>query len=157
MAIRVLEALPEKLGLFFWATPDYWEKCKQITRYKSLLKDAEKSLKKAAMIGFDWPNLQGLVNQIHEEVQEVCDEHEKPIIDRKLLLEECGDLILAVIDLCRKLEIDAEEALKVGLKKFDKRMEAMLELSKTKTSNFSSLSIDEMLELWREVKTNGVL
>jgi len=116
------------------------------------VKEAQKSLKKAADLGFDWPSLQGLIDQIIQEVDEVKEEHHSPNQDREKLVEECGDLILAVIDLMRKLDVDADHALKIGHEKFNRRFDEMLVLAKDQSIQFSTLTLDQMLILWDKVK-----
>jgi ATP diphosphatase len=107
---------------------------------------AEKLQKRAARTGFDWPDIEGPLAKIHEELKELAEARSE--IERK---EEAGDLLFAVVNLVRAYGINAEEALRAANHKFEARFKAMEVLA---GENFAALSLDEQEELWQQVKTD---
>ncbi len=70
---------------------------------------AEKIQKIAAKVGFDWPTVDGAVDKLKEEMDEVCEELEN--VSRDKLQEELGDLIFSMVNVCRMKKISPELAL----------------------------------------------
>ena len=110
---------------------------------------AEKLQKRAARVGFDWPDAAGPVDKVREELQEVLDAAPEE------LLEEAGDLLFAAVNLTRKLGLDAELALRAANAKFERRFRAMEQLASERGLDFASLSLDEQEALWQAVKQAG--
>lgn len=106
---------------------------------------AQKVQKRAARTGFDWPNIEGAREKIFEELQEV----EAATSDEERL-EEVGDLLFAVVNMSRFLNIDAEAALKAATGKFERRFRSMEHLAGTA---FERLSLDQKEALWVSVKS----
>lgn len=103
---------------------------------------AEKLQKRAARTGFDWPDESGPKSKIAEEIEEVVtatsyDERE----------DEMGDLLFAVVNWARHLDIDPEAALRRANAKFEKRFR-QIEMA----PGFSAMSLDEMEALWVQAK-----
>lgn len=105
---------------------------------------AQKIQKRAARTGFDWPDIEGAKAKIFEEIEEV--EAATSVTERT---EEMGDLLFAVVNMCRFLEIDAEAALTAGTKKFERRFRHMEEVA---GDDFTALSLDEKEALWQQAK-----
>lgn len=108
---------------------------------------AEKLQKRAARVGFDWPDPSGAKAKIFEEIDEVdaatkTDEKE----------EEIGDLLFAVVNWARKQGIDPEVALRRANAKFEKRFRAMEDMA---GADFPALSLDEKEGLWVRAKRRG--
>ena len=105
---------------------------------------AQKLQKRAARTGFDWPATDGVFAKIHEEIDELAaadmPDHQE---------EEIGDLMFAVVNLCRHLSIDAETALKNANGKFERRFRAMEDMV---GSEFAVMPLSEKEKLWNEVK-----
>jgi ATP diphosphatase len=99
--------------------------------------------KRAARVGFDWPDPSGPLAKVFEEIEEV---RSAGAADME---EEIGDLIFAVVNWARHLGIDPEAALRDGNAKFERRFRAMEEIA---GDTFPSLSLDEQEALWRQVK-----
>ena len=110
---------------------------------------AEKLQKRAARVGFDWPDAAGPADKVREELQEVLDAAPEE------LLEEAGDLLFAAVNLTRKLGLDAELALRAANAKFERRFRAMEQLASERGLDFASLSLDEQEALWQAVKQAG--
>jgi nucleoside triphosphate diphosphatase len=105
---------------------------------------AEKLQKRAARTGFDWPDTQGVLAKIEEELQEV---HEATSPDEHQ--EEIGDLLFAVVNLARHLKVDAETALRSANAKFEARFRAMEEIA---GDEFAALQLDGKEALWQQAK-----
>jgi MazG family protein len=84
---------------------------------------AEKLQKRAARVGFDWPEVSGAMEKTREELEEV--EQALEIGDRTRIAEELGDLLFALVNVTRKLGIDAEQSLRSANRKFEDRFRAM--------------------------------
>lgn len=105
---------------------------------------AEKIQKRAARTGFDWPDIQGVVAKIEEELQEV---HEAASPDEHH--EEIGDLLFSVVNLARHWKVDAEAALRTATAKFEKRFRTMEDIA---GEAFPGLSLEDKEALWKQAK-----
>jgi nucleoside triphosphate diphosphatase len=105
---------------------------------------AAKLQRRAARTGFDWPDPSGPRAKVAEELAELDDE-----TDPKRRQEEVGDLLFAVANLARHLNIDSEEALRQGNNKFEARFRAI-----EKTPGFECMSLEEKERLWCEAKAS---
>jgi ATP diphosphatase len=106
---------------------------------------AQKLQKRAARVGFDWPDTQGPLAKLHEELDELSTARTP-----QEQLAEAGDVLFAAINLVRAYDISAEDALKVTNAKFERRFRAMEELA---GESFPDLSLDEQEALWQQVKS----
>lgn len=104
---------------------------------------AEKLQKRAARVGFDWPDTQGPRAKVIEELDELA---AAKTADEKL--DEAGDLLFAAVNLVRRYGIAPEDALRHGNAKFERRFRAMEALA----ADFPSLSLDAQEALWQQVK-----
>jgi len=107
---------------------------------------AEKLQKRAARVGFDWPDTAGPEAKVVEEMRELADSTPESRIG------EAGDLLFAAVNLVRAHGISAETALRQANAKFERRFKAMEFLAGKRSQNFSRLSLDEQEALWCEVK-----
>ncbi len=110
------------------------------------LSRADKLQKRAARVGFDWPDSAGPLAKVYEEIEEV---REAP---SDSIAEEIGDLLFAVANWARHLGIDPEAALRAGNAKFEGRFRAIEEQG---GDNFADLSLDDKEALWQAVKHRG--
>ena len=106
------------------------------------LERAAKLQRRAARTGFDWPDTSGPKAKIHEELAELEAETEHP-----RQFEEMGDLLFAVVNLARHLNIEPEAALREANRKFERRFRAI-----ESEPGFGDMSLDEMEELWVKAK-----
>lgn len=115
---------------------------------------AEKLTKRAGRVGFDWPSPEPVLAKLQEEIGELEEAIAPPkdSRDQAHVAEELGDILFVVANLCRKLDVDAEEALRNANSKFQKRFRAMEEMARTQGRDFAKLSLDEQEELWMAVK-----
>ncbi len=112
---------------------------------------AEKLQKRAARVGFDWPDLSGVIGKIDEELAEL----KEAIVEGEReprLSEELGDLLFSCANLARRLEIDAESAVRSTNLKFERRF-AYIERQLSQAGiPIEEASLDEMDRLWNEAK-----
>ena len=111
---------------------------------------AEKVQKKAAKVGFDFSNYKGALEKVYEELREL--EEAKTTENTSEIEEEFGDLLFALVNLSRFLQINAENSLTNATNKFINRFVTIEALAEKRNKQFSELSIDEMNELWEQVK-----
>jgi ATP diphosphatase len=106
------------------------------------LERAAKLQRRAARVGFDWPDASGPRAKIDEELAEL--EAEK---EHQRMFEEMGDLLFAVVNLARHLNIEPEAALREANRKFERRFRSI-----EQTPGFAEMSLDEKEELWAAAK-----
>jgi ATP diphosphatase len=105
---------------------------------------AEKLQRRAARVGFDWPDPSGARAKIDEELAEVADAP-----DDAARAEEIGDLLFAVVNWARHLGVDPETALRAANAKFERRFATMEALG---GPGFAALDLAAKEELWRRAK-----
>ena len=124
---------------------------------------AYKLSKRAARVGFDFEHASQTADKVAEELAEVREAaaanagHRSAAADAPApspeIVEEIGDLLFAAANLARKLDVDAEAALRAANTKFERRFRAMESVGCTSGArNFPSLSLDAQERLWLEVK-----
>lgn len=109
---------------------------------------------RAAGVGFDWPDTRGPMEKVREEVGEVSEwlDDSGSVRDGTRLEAELGDLLFAVVNLCRKAGVHAGLALDGANHKFARRFRQMEALAETKGLVFRELSLEQQDVLWDEVK-----
>jgi len=118
------------------------------------LTEAEKLQKRAARVGFDWGTAGPVLDKIREETEELAAEitaapeaHERDRIE-----DELGDLLFAVANLARHLEIDPEAALKRTNRKFRSRFAAIERAAQERQTSLERMSLEEMEDAWQAAK-----
>jgi ATP diphosphatase len=112
---------------------------------------AIKLQKRAARVGFDWPDPQQVIAKIEEEIAEVRAEIvEDPDQDR--LEDEIGDVLFACVNLARKLNIDPEQALRRCNAKFERRFRSVELGLAERGKSADQATLEEMEELWVAAK-----
>ena len=112
---------------------------------------AEKLTRKAATVGFDWPDAAQVVGKIEEEVREVREALEAGA--RGEIEDEVGDLLFAVVNLARHAGVDPESALRRANAKFERRFGAVEQALAAGGRTPADASLDDMEELWVKAKT----
>ena len=111
---------------------------------------AVKLQKRAARVGFDWPDIRGVTDKISVEVDELIDARRtKTHTDQ---IEEYGDLMFVMANLARHLDIDPEEALRAANKKFQRRFEGIENKLSAMGKHPSQSNLEELDSLWDAVK-----
>ncbi len=114
---------------------------------------AQKVGSRCGKIGFDWPGWQGSFDKVEEEVREVREAIAAN--DAREIHAEIGDLLLAVVNLARKVGVDAENALIDATTKFTRRFEQVEDRLAAAGKTPSQSTLDEMDALWNEVKKSA--
>ncbi len=110
---------------------------------------AQKTQKKAARIGFDWPDTAPVFDKLHEEIAEL----REPNCDAE---DELGDLLFTVVNLARKLHIDAETALLRATRKFGTRLRTVEQLARERDIVLENIPLVELDVLWEEAKRGSL-
>ncbi len=111
---------------------------------------AEKLQKKAAKVGFDWPDAQGALDKADEELDEV----RRAMQGDGDAEEEIGDLLFAAVNAARHLKVDPERAMEKTCNKFIRRFADMEQQATQKSKTLGELSLDELEALWQNAKKN---
>lgn len=109
---------------------------------------AEKVQKKAAKVGFDWDSVDGAVDKLSEELDEVkqaINGHGDPA-------EELGDLLFAAVNVARFLKVDPEDALQAACDKFAARFRRVEEAVTSQGKQMEDMSLTELDDIWNAIK-----
>ncbi|KAE8437627.1 nucleoside triphosphate pyrophosphohydrolase [Vreelandella piezotolerans] len=136
------------------------ERAERATQPPSVLDDVPRTLpalsraaklsKRAARVGFDWPNAEGVLAKIREELEEV--EEALAAGDRQHAQEEVGDLLFAVTNLARTLGTDPEQCLRRTNAKFERRFRFVERALAESERPLNEASLDEMESHWQAAK-----
>jgi len=136
-----------------------WEVLKKEEREEgvSMLESVPKSMpalgyaheiqRRAAWVGFDWEDVDGVIDKLAEEVGEF-----KQAETEEQKAGEFGDLLFTLANIARRLGIDLEAALRQANRRFYKRFAYMEEVCRQRRVNLGDLSFDEQNALWEEAK-----
>ena len=114
---------------------------------------ALKLQKRAAGVGFDWPDIEQLIDKMHEEAGELTAELEATPRDNQRITDEVGDLLFVAVNLARKAGVDPETALIGCNKKFENRFNYIEQNIDKKQKSINDCDLEEMEQLWQEAKT----
>ncbi len=121
-----------------------------VDRSQPLLKYALSLQDRAATVGFDWPNIQFVLDKIEEEIKETIEAVEQQ--NQSHIEEEFGDLLFAVVNLARHLKVDPEKALNLCCEKFHSRFNYIEQQLVIQNKDIHKASLDEMEILWNKAK-----
>jgi nucleoside triphosphate diphosphatase len=121
---------------------------------------AFKLSKRAARVGFDFEHAGQTADKVAEELAEVREAAQSAPAEASrsqggastAIFEEIGDLLFAAANLARKLDVDAEAALRAANAKFERRFRGMESLAAQRGEIFADLKLDAQERLWQEVK-----
>ncbi len=144
------------------AVIDQWERLKRreerhavkrsaveaIPRHLPALHRAQLALRKAGKTGFEWPDLTAVLGKVREELAEV--EEACRSGRREHVAEELGDLLLAVVNLCRWQQFEAEDLLQQSVRKFVRRFQRLEASFRERGRFIAECSADELTQAWRE-------
>lgn len=114
------------------------------------LSQAQEYQDRAGRVGFDWPEIDGVLDKVKEEIDEI--KHAETDFE---LASEIGDLFFALVNVARWKKIDAESALRGTNVKFKKRFTFVEQGAKKQGRNLSELTLEEMDVFWNEAKKQG--
>ena len=115
------------------------------------LSQAQEYQDRAARVGFDWPEIEGVLDKVREEIEEI-----KNAETDFELASEIGDLFFALVNVARWKHVDAESALRGTNMKFKKRFDYVGQGARKQGRNLSELSLEELDVLWNEAKKQGL-
>jgi tetrapyrrole methylase family protein/MazG family protein len=116
------------------------------------VQQADTYSRRAARVGFDWTDPGGVAAKVREELAEV--EAATTPEEREA---ELGDLLFAVINWARWLEVDPETALRKASARFARRFQSVERMARKRGLDMKALTIDELEVLWQEVKSDNFL
>ncbi len=119
------------------------------------LSQAMKIQKRCAHVGFDWHHINDVIDKVEEEIEEVKAELTPPVSQQyseNALHEELGDLLFAVVNLCRHANADAETMLRQANRKFIKRFHGVEEFVKHSGKAFNEHNLAQLEHYWQQVK-----
>ena len=120
---------------------------------RSALQQAYRLQEDAARIGFDWPDAQGPLEKVKEEIAELEREgRDGGWGKREAVIDELGDLLFAVVNLSRKLGVDPSQVLQRANGKFTRRFEQVRRLAQDRGLTLGRASLAELDKLWDEIK-----
>ncbi len=153
---------------------DAWEEQKASERSLSSQPDANSTLggiakslpallrayklqKRAARVNFDWPTVEGALDKLKEEIEELEVEisSTNKSKNREAVFEEIADVIFSAANVARKMDIDPEAALRKGNKKFEKRFQYVEEMLFSDGKKPKEATLEEMEYYWQEAKARG--
>ncbi len=111
---------------------------------------ASRTQEKAAAVGFDWPDIPPVIQKLEEELDELKSALASE--EKEQIIAELGDLLFSVVNLARKLGIDAESALKAGIQKFTKRFHYIEEHYETIKEDIQQAGLAELDRIWEIAK-----
>tara|TARA_Y100001960_G_scaffold188790_1_gene197960 strand:+ start:1079 stop:1855 length:777 start_codon:yes stop_codon:yes gene_type:complete len=111
---------------------------------------AQRLQQKASYAGFDWDEVEQVWDKVHEEIQELKDAQSNEAKDH--IAEEVGDVLFAVVNLARYLDIPAEDALRKTNQKFTSRFSKVEEGIKAQGKELEDVTLEEMDAIWEMAK-----
>jgi len=151
------EALPDKPELLL----------EGVSSKMPALQEAHKISSRAAHVGFDWPNVQGLFEKLSEETHEL-QEHiqnipaahssegqklQVPAELKEKVEDEVGDLFFVLVNIARYLSVDPESALRKTNRKFRRRFNWLEDRLREQGRSLEEATLEEMEALWQQAKT----
>ena len=126
------------------------------------LMQAQKISRKAVSAGFEWDTIDEVWNQVYSEIEELKEAYQHALKDEKgKIVEsdkaaaelEMGDVLFSLVNVARKMGLDAEESLRASCSKFRHRWTYMEQQAYKQGNSIDELSAEEMEELWAKAKT----
>ena len=114
---------------------------------------ALKLQKRAARVGFDWSDINPVIEKLHEETNELRDELAHTTIDRTRVEDEVGDILFVAVNLARQAGVDPETALMKCNSKFEKRFRYIEQQVEKNGKNLKDTSLEEMEFHWQAAKS----
>ena len=118
---------------------------------ESITERAMKISTEAASVGFDWENSMDVLDKIVEELAEIRVAVREEESDVRVK-EEVGDLFFALVNFCRKMQIDPAQAFDSGVQKFERRFSELCSIVEQSGKSMSDLDIQELESIWQTVK-----
>src|SRR5438477_5038358 len=111
---------------------------------------AEKAQKKAARVNFDWRELRDVMAKVEEELQET--KNAVASAEARMIADEIGDLLFAIVNLARKCQLEAESLLQSATDKFVTRFNEMEDRLRARGGKLGDANLEELDAIWEEIK-----
>ncbi len=121
-----------------------------VVRTLPALSRAQEISKKAAKAGFEWDDIEGVFDKLHEEIAELREARLSG--DKEHIASELGDLLFTAVNLARFEKVDAEDALQKMVNRFIGRFKKIEEVAESRHLKVSDLTQPQMEEIWQEAK-----
>lgn len=110
--------------------------------------------KRAARVGFDWPEVRQVTEKLDEEMLELKELLDEPQREDHIdaVEDELGDVLFAVVNLARHLDLDPEKALRRANRKFERRFRYVEQTLENKGISLAEAGLDEMESVWKDAK-----
>jgi tetrapyrrole methylase family protein/MazG family protein len=125
-----------------------------IPKHLGALQRGQRMQEKASRVGFDWPGVEGILEKLVEELDELAQARRQKQDDPHVR-EELGDVFFTLVNLSRALGIDAETAVREANEKFYRRFHFMEERAAADGKALADLSLEELEALWQLAKTQA--
>ena len=122
-----------------------------VARSLPALAYAQRLMRKAAKVGFDWPDIDGPLAKVDEELAELRAAIESGDDDR--VADELGDLVVAAVNVARHGDVDAELAVRAAAGKFRRRFEGVESMAAGRGIDVRAADLATLDALWDEVKS----
>jgi MazG family protein len=122
-----------------------------VPRSMPALVEAAQIASRAAGVGFDWENLEQVIDKLHEELRELHEARRAPVQEE--VEGELGDLLFVVVNMARFLNVDPEQALRRTNAKFRQRFGYLERRLAEQGKSLEESSVEEMEALWQEAKS----
>ena len=132
------------------AAPEQLSLLDDVPQALPALSRAAKLQKRAAQVGFDWPEALPVLDKVREELDEVLEAMSES--DPQAIAEELGDLLFVVVNLARHLKVEPEAALRAANGKFERRFRFIEQALRDAGRPIENCSLDELDALWGEAK-----
>jgi MazG family protein len=124
-----------------------------VPRSMPALVEASQIAARAAGVGFDWENVEQVIDKLHEELRELDEARRAPV--HAELQDEVGDLLFVLVNMARFLKVDPEQALRGTNAKFRRRFGHIEHRLAERGKSPGESTIEEMEALWQEAKSRG--
>jgi tetrapyrrole methylase family protein/MazG family protein len=111
------------------------------------LSQAQEYQERAARVGFDWPEIEGVLDKVKEEIEEI-----KQAENKEQVASELGDLLFVLVNLARWRKVNAESALRQANARFKRRFAYVERGSQAKNKLLTEMTLEEMDALWEQGK-----
>ncbi len=119
-----------------------------VPRQMPALANSQAIQRRVVQVGFDWEDIDGIIDKVAEEVSEI-----KEAASQEMRAREFGDLLFTLVNVARRLGVDSEAALREANQRFSRRFNYMEEVCRQRGVNIADLSFDEQNALWEEAKS----
>jgi len=121
-----------------------------VARALPALVRAQKLQRRAAKVGFDWDQIAAVYDKVQEEIIELQQAHQAK--DKDKIEDELGDVLFAVVNLARFVDVDAETALRRSSQKFERRFHQVEHLVAEQNADMKAMTVFQLEQLWKVVK-----